>query len=414
MTGVGRPLGPSEELIWRLVEAGSINFAMTARVSPAPPVDLLERALASVQARHPLLRATIDPAGPRFVVHPTMPVACRVEARSWTEVVEEELGSPFDWRAGPLLRARALPEPGALRLVLSFHHAVGDARSGAILVRDLLAECARGADPKIPPGPVPQPQDARIPSAFRGRLRGLAYASRRLLSLARRPHRPARDGEGAPLATRVESRALDAAALREAARGEDTTVHGALCAAMLLAMAEDAGRPVTMGCLSPMDVRSALEPPAGDEVAFLVSGVSTFHRVRPGGGLWDLARDVRGQIEAALGRGDALVSTASTSVVLDRGREPAALVANVNRFIGAATTVTNLGLVDVPETYGPWRLEELHFGVAGNGFPGTAAGIAVTTFAGRLTLEYLYGDPWLRPERALGILDRAIARLITY
>ena len=62
----------------------------------------------------------------------------------------------------------------------------------------------------------------------------------------------------------------------------------------------------------------------------------------------------------------------------------------------------------------PWRLEELHFGVAGNGFPGTAAGIAVTTFAGRLTLEYLYGDPWLRPERALGILDRAIARLITY
>src|SRR5262245_15891397 len=94
---VPRPLGGNEKAFWRLDEASSLNFAALAHVGPGLDPDRVRAAFASLQTRHPLLRARIElRAGQPWFVWPQDVEPIRLDVRAcdrdvWAEVLEEEM-----------------------------------------------------------------------------------------------------------------------------------------------------------------------------------------------------------------------------------------------------------------------------------------------------------------------------------
>lgn len=416
-----RALSPTENLMWQLDEAGSINFTMLARVAGELSEAALVDALAAVQARHPLLRVRIEAADDGLVFAegdvPRLPLT--IERSAWFEVAAREINLPIDWRSGPLARVTAIAEDQGFRLLVTMHHAAADATSGTRFVRDLLEAyeaVLAGRDPALAVLPVPQAQDDRIPDPPRGlRLawRAGGLLSRQLAAKVAGVVRPALDEPDAAVQTAVLFELLDASlthALAERARSEGTTVHGALGAAMLLAMAEDLDGGGTMGCLSALDVRGELSEPETDAIGLFVMGLTTRHRVRSGDALWDLARDLKTKLTTQLARGDHFTTAALTRLA-PKGEPPDVVARRVVSMVGATVAVTNLGRLDLPTRYGPLELRELSFCAAGNAFPGSAAGLMVTTFAGRLSFNFVYATPGYHAERARAMRDAALGQL---
>ncbi|MET9070507.1 non-ribosomal peptide synthetase, partial [Streptosporangium sandarakinum] len=122
---------------------------MTITVRGGLDVAALERALAEVAARHPVLRTSFDLTGfsePLQLVHDAAVIPLEVTdlrgdgARErLAEWREAEKRTGFDWTSPPLMRAHAhVLGDGEFAFSLSFHHAILDGWSVAALVTEIL------------------------------------------------------------------------------------------------------------------------------------------------------------------------------------------------------------------------------------------------------------------------------------
>jgi hypothetical protein len=288
-------------------------------------------------------------------------------------------------------------------------------------VRDVLTAAGGGAlaAPPAFAGPV----EARMPRDRRGwraawalvRMFGRDFG--RTLRWGRMRHLSAE--QAAPVQGRryrVAGALLDAetsARLTERARAERTTVHGALSAALLQAVAALEGGPRTLGCGSAVDLRRRMDPPLADEVMFAVSAVTSTHRVDPHGDLWALARRVRDDLTADVERGAAhAFHTFQRRMlpIVDLGRPaPPAFADRLYRLRMTTTGVTNLGRLDVPRQYGPLTAETLGFVVG----PSALADLVTTStaFADRISWWFVGAEPYVSAERLRRIADEAHRRL---
>ncbi|MET0395502.1 MAG: amino acid adenylation domain-containing protein, partial [Longimicrobiaceae bacterium] len=160
------PLSFAQERLWVIhrMEPGSAAYNIPAvlRLSGRLDAAALERALTQVVRRHEALRTTLEERDgrPVQVVHPAAPAALPVTELSALPQAEradilrrlaaEEAARPFDLAAGPLLRA-ALFRLGEEEhvLLLTVHHAVGDAWSTSVLLGDLAAAYGGAALPEL-------------------------------------------------------------------------------------------------------------------------------------------------------------------------------------------------------------------------------------------------------------------------
>lgn len=67
---------------------------------------------------------------------------------------------------------------------------------------------------------------------------------------------------------------------------------------------------------------------------------------------------------------------------------------NKKRFM--TVSITNIGRVNIPQIYGPFKLEEINSIVANVAFGGVLA--AVSTFQGKMLLNFTFPEPTFKPE----------------
>jgi NRPS condensation-like uncharacterized protein len=236
--------------------------------------------------------------------------------------------------------------------------------------------------------------------------------------LVRRPIRLRADGH-VPLGQRrtvflersLEKPELEA--LRARAKEQRTTVTGALLAAMVAAIAEDHGKArAVVGCSTPVGLRHLLPPGFDGCLGYLSWGIGIYATVRDGSAYWDLARDLRSDLERQLGAKAAEVGLAMTEARADKvvamgGR---ALAEQHDKHFPTATAISNIGVVEAPERYGAFEWVDLRFGAnADSGGPNIGA--SATTFRGRLNLNFVYPEVLLAAPRAERIADRTVALL---
>jgi len=150
------------------------NIVAVLPLRNGPDEETLRLAVDQLQQRHPLLRSKLEPVGGGFLFSPTTrPISLegidRANDSTWVEVTERELGRPLDTDSGPL--ARCLRIAGSVReveseVVLTFHHSIMDATSGANVVRDPERSGELEGLRRAPPGGVFSPE-AMADRAFR-------------------------------------------------------------------------------------------------------------------------------------------------------------------------------------------------------------------------------------------------------
>jgi len=416
----------------------STNFTVAVRLSGTPGDETLRAALAAIQGRHPLLRVKVvdGHGGPAFQtdgVGPIPLVTADAPGDAWAAVAEHEINECLDPAEGPLIRCAWLRHPNDQSTVLlTFHHAVGDGISAVYLVRDLLASIADSGRPVHSDtlAALPAPLDSRFSPRFRG-VRGagayLAEIGRAAAAMVRYgplsavtpdARAPFRERRARTIPTVFDPMFTEKLAVR--ARSEQTTVHGALAAAVLLGGCMEIPRkgPSLMALGSPADMRGRVESPIGDVVGMYASVMGTLHCVKRETPFWALAREVTAGIEAGFSRGMQF----SFEPMMFRMLWPFARRAGRSGHRAAAFTrlataafpstgfgLTNIGRLPLRERYGDLSVSWAALLPSWSVF--AHSGWSASTAAGRLSLTLVYMEPLLTRPHAEALAERTVGLL---
>ncbi|MVO88706.1 hypothetical protein GPA10_29100 [Streptomyces sp. p1417] len=434
---VRRALSPLERWYWIADQISPLNVIGRVRVHGPLSATALRAALTELQGRHPLLRVAIedDAAGrdPRFVPVPDRPVPLDHRVRraaadaehDWAHVIDAELvNGPIDWRAGPLATATVLSGPGpdgdVHDLILSLLHVVADGTTLVSLLRQWVELAAGEAVAARAVLPAAEELFPAGHAGAAGDVPAKAKAERDESDLLRlRPHRVEAD-LAVPFEqrrTRFLHRSLDAPALdrlARACRAHGVTIHGVLAAAMVRAVATDAGAPdaTWFSIGSPVDFRDDLDPPvAPDDVGSYVATLPSLVEHEAARPLWSTAREISADLRERKDRGEQF-----SMIRLLGAAGPVALadsmpfVRHLDEKGPINFCVSNIGRFPFPDTIGPWRLTGAQF-VASLSVVGAFVA-TVNSSHHQLVWNFTYAEGIVSDERAARLADLCVETVL--
>lgn len=320
-----RALDPGEAFFFLQDHISCMNFVVLAeRLGHVEPARL-RAALSVIQQENQLLQASISwthETGLRFEPAPGQPIGLRCEvctSDNWQRWIEAELSQPFATGIAPLMRCLYLEmaSPARSVLALSFHHSIADGRSATELLARLLRLLAESGTVSLAEELVALPPMTEVfPARFRWTEQPEAAKQLRntLINDYRRhgavppvPWLAADANERRPRLIRQHLTADLTQQLISRARLHDTTVHGVLCAAQLMAQLslQPDGQPAVFLLSCPVDLRQHLEPAQPTKpTGFFTSLISNTFRVDTQTDIWQLAAEVTRQTRLQVARGE--------------------------------------------------------------------------------------------------------------
>jgi len=430
-----RKLSPSEKLWWIIDQECRSNFVMHSHVTGSITKDILRPSLDAIQARHPLLRVGIKRDGWNRLSFRTSDVPgllLRVVERpsnTWVDEAEKELHEGFSVEEGPLARCTLVRHSKEDNTVLlAFHHAIGDGVSGSFLMRDLFQAAAlvfNGKKCDLQPLEAKREMNAYFPDwalGLSGRWHSTKFGGRMLGAALRygKPTIPTFDRKVPPKErrARIVTHCLDpdfVDRLHRRAHKEGTTIHGAMLAAQILAIAHDREdlkeRPYFIG--SPVNLRKKLNPPVGEDIGFFVTIGASINLAKADTEFWPLAKAVRESLWDCVERGEPFVYVIQH---LDLSRITSLLgLGLIGRLVfarvGASMTFgglvfSNIGKVDIENHQGPFTIEDLGFAASLSSFSHMAAFAA--TIRRQSTWNFVGMEPLFKKEHTERIAAKAL------
>jgi NRPS condensation-like uncharacterized protein len=393
---------------------GSLNIVTISRIKGEIRKEILRQALDAVQRIHPLLNCRIVGTLDRleFTNHGTGKIPLCVVSQgindNWQDVVREEANKTID-SSQVLLRCVLIYKQSEINtsyLITTVHHAISDGLSCISLQSEIL-KCyqiiASGDFIDIDCEPALPPLEELLPKWMKGK-KGIDKGKWFLLKLKLKMllHKPEtlESEETVPIEYRscgMSHRFLEkelTQKLIELCRQEKTTVQGALCAAMLLTVANkisrEKQRSIKVSCRSFVDLRRRLEPPIKHKnMGFFASFLTSFHQIKPRMSFWDLSRDITNNIELDVKRKDFFKPLMMFRKIIEYYID--------NPDESATISVTNIGRVNISEVYGDLEIEEISF-VLSNAILGKMFAVATATFKEKMLLNFIASKPSLSQE----------------
>lgn len=414
---VNRTLSPMEKSLWLTDQQCCSNFLSHAHFSGFLDISMIQHAMIVLQDRHPLLRVRIVRSGrgrTKFITDPaaTIPIrSVQTSPDKWVREAERELNNRFNAEKAPLLRCTLIQHEIEYHTVLLvFHHSIGDGLSGAYLMRDLLYTAdaiIRKKNPMLPPMETKQAMEAYFPGwvkRAKGRLAHLDFISD-YIGLELKHQRPAhlkKDG-WAPFenrsarihAIKIEGSVMDRLHLR--AKKMKTTVHGAMLAAMILAMARDLNlkRPRLFSIGSPINLRRHLHPKIRDDVGFFVAMGFSTNAAKRDTPFWPLAGAARRYLYNCFEKGTPFVldyfhkDLDIIPSLLGTGRIGARVYSAIlNKMTKAMPGFSNIGRLSFPLSTKQLQMNSIGFAASGSvltnlaTFAATAGDVTTWNFVG--------------------------------
>jgi hypothetical protein len=410
----------------------AVHTVFTIKVAGELDEGQLRRALARVQAKHPLLRCVIeeDPGGPRFVLlDQPAPIPLRVVERSgeddWQTEARREWVAPFDASCEPLVRFVWLRAGEVNELLLIAHHCICDGHSGINLVReclsaydqpeqDLGAYRALGTIEDIVPAALLENR------RFQRRVRWKAGMLRLSLFLRQRGSNPPGPRIAAEQMYFHRWNIGDATAreLTERCTSEGVTVLAALTVAFMQAFRDVRGARGLSKTCTMVNARRFLPEMRADAMFGLAPGVALLTKGLPPpqemsvASSWARARAIKADLKRridrlAAGLYDNLVGLEGLHDEYER------LVAYFERAPAVRNvTLSNLGRLDLPQQYRGFRLERVYSPLVMVS-PTPANTVVISSFAGQMEFAIISDEQSLPHAQALEIRDRAMEILST-
>lgn len=425
---LARPLGRTEHIYWLLDQLYCLNFVVFSELQGSLDEEGLLQALAVVQQENPVLRAriVIDKSGqPCFasVAGKEHRIELqRLPLRNWRKKVEQQLGDPFADEEAPLARFLLFRgKTDKLVVAMVFHHSIADGKSGACVLLDVLRR-ADGLN-SAPQLKAAQPSSQQLDllhsgNKVKGKLKEFRFwldTGKNVLKFAEQlpgydmEPRPERRIKTLPF---VLSKAANAALLT-VCRERDTTIHGALGAALLLAINHEfrqgGSRYLALNSLA--DLRSVL---AGDlnerDLGLYITTLTTLHRLEKDDNFWALARDIPEQLRAIMSTGDAnLINGIYTeSVLFKSGAGAAKRVQKIVALAPPSSMLTNIGRIGEQDLESV-RIRSLGFAVS----PPAQHPLCITaaSYGGRMYLNVLYDQCKLDHAQVQRIAQNMVGKL---
>jgi len=414
-----RPLTSAERWQWQFDRAAVLNFTCIARVGGRVDQQRLRDALEVIAVRYPHFTATVTPGTKPSFVAGSGSIGLRVvpwRPGEWKAVGVDEVNTQFAAETGPLVRVVLLDGADSSDLLLTFNHVVADGRSGVVIMDEVLR--LHGGE-ELDAIPQPEVLDPPIGAVLGSRLQAVSVAFRQMRQMYRMtPIPPERWVPAKQRRTGLITEQIDSAAghsLGREARSRGTTMHGALTAAMLMAIEQemrsaDGIDERTLGCATPLDLRrrSGLSPTA---VGILLSGVVSGHRVRGDTKFWELAAEVSGTLRSTLKGGEILALARLQDMTAFPVHDLDKMVATAERFNRTAAIVTNLGRLDRSVRAPGLSLERISGLVSNNANAAASLVLCSTALGGATSLCFTHAEPLLSAERAQRLVDATMARL---
>ena len=414
--------------------ANSYNIVVSGQIFGLLSEEIVRQGLDLIQDHHARLNSRIvgDLDNLSFEADAKkipLRVVDKQHEEQWQETVIEELNTQID-SSEVLLRAvlvqeQELGENSASHLIITIHHSIADALSGIQLYSELLSYCSKVAsgEPFVPVSRLPTLPSIYelLPSStkgFRGNINlWLFWLRSQFKELWYRPEKLSIENSVPSELRRCGNvyRHLDAdftQQLVNRCRQENTTVQGALCAAIMFA----AGRKISpeqkthLSCRSYVDLRKYLKPVVGNEhLGILVSSITSFHTLGINRSFWELAQDVIQQLKIGLKRDDIFIDLLllrkSIGLILSILSGPIQGPAPIT--VG----ISNVGRVNISKVYGQFELSEISFLASQATFEGFVMATA-TTFEGKMFLHFPFSVPGTSQETMEIFVDSVLSCLV--
>jgi hypothetical protein len=438
---MNRKLSDTERVVWLVERTSPLNSGAVVRVNGLLEEHVLRFALNLLQKRHSMLRTRIDiPGGIAPLTDEAdgvPPIPLRVEARigdaHWRAEANAELKTPLPLARVPLLRVVLLQSDAVSEIVVTLHHVMNDSASALYITRDLLvlvAQIVKGEkNPNLRIYPERRALDeapcntakimdnllhmtAQLASQIS---EALAPKPEEPLPAASQPARPALTQPGDSVHHNGYARLLhyvlsaeETRALIERCREENTTVHGAMVAAVMQAAgrhmaAAPAARPSRVRCISSNRMRGSVsryDAATSDEIGLFVLHTLTPRRAGESCRFWDTAREAETPVPEALRDGEVMVS-------LPLPRE---LARRLSQPYSRAIMVSSLGHEAAPQRYRSIVVQE---GRAKDPFHGMADcfGMVVNRLPNRFMLSFFYPESALAEDR-VGLMGAVVIKAL--
>jgi NRPS condensation-like uncharacterized protein len=371
-----RQLGGFETVLWLLDQTRSIHFVTAAEIAGHIPVSQWEKGLESLQRRHPLLSVCIrekGPLQPAFYRVEGRPIPLRVvqdEAESRLDrELEAEMDQTFDYSVAPLMRAVLIEGKDRSTIILTIHHSIGDGISALYLVRDLLQAISGQPLSSLPLPPTHESLLGIYSTAAAASTKNAAIPPTTAATTPSRP--PSSNDYRVPQALpRIQHTQLSPAettSLIERCRKEGTTVHGALCAAFVLAgrqaLTDWHARPIRVQSL--ISSRKALDI-KDDLCVYFATHMLTVDS-HPLTDFWELARQTKHNLAASETKEAIRENARLLQGVADA--EAGVLATDQIRLEGFANEIqlSNLGIAPYGSTFGALQVRSVWGGMSFSG-----------------------------------------------
>lgn len=335
--------------------------------------------------------------------------------RHWQEVAVRELQEPFVESDAPLIRVVLLHSPQSSDLMVVCHHAIADGLASINLIRELLMLLVN-PDKDLPDRPVPLPLEAwlsdrqpvqKIPLLL---ARGLLHLKRFIQVLKRNSGQisvlDSLQVSGETLSTEFTT------ALIHRCREEGTTVHAAICTAVLFAIALHHKSPVQqpLKCFSPINLRPYLQSDLEQNCGTYIAPALTTHSVDTKSLFWQMARSLKSELMAQTEVSYLLKLTQKHELLVGTKPDPKLLQQIFLERCASDVMVTNLGRLAIPQQFGNLKLQAIYGPVVLSGFAEERVfGIATLNDRLSLTLTHQSSDSECLLKQALCLLEHAIA-----
>ncbi|ARV59273.1 hypothetical protein BZZ01_12125 [Nostocales cyanobacterium HT-58-2] len=200
--------------------------------------------------------------------------------------------------------------------------------------------------------------------------------------------------------------------LKNRCRQEGTTVHGALCAAMLFAAAKIAhvDTPVNLSCASSVSLRKYCEPQVPDDYLACVSDAMSYtHTLEKNTSFWDLARETKSKIIDAINSKTFVNSAEEQSEDVPDFTQNEQFREIMQRLMGryASVFIANPGQLKIAGKYDVVKIKELYLPI-GFHLAGPCFGLKVVTLHEQMFFTFSYVEPLISKKTSEIFADSVI------
>lgn len=426
MVNFSRKLGLVENLFATLHTMGAMLYVNVASIQGSISLDMLRSAIDLLQKRHPLLQVCLQELEDGFFfVDSTGLIPLRAIERQheqqWLKIAEDELQQKFSGEFEPLCRITLLQsstQPYNNELIVTFHHAIADGISALHFIHELLSYYQQFVEgipiPEVDTLPLLPPLEQLLQQSL---------AETNAADLTQVSHTTApptllieQTASVVDRQTRLLSHEFNpdlTLKLKSRCRDEQTTVHGALCAAMAIAFVQQLPPqpPVVISCGSSINLRASCFPPVEPTyLGFFSSNITTTHHADPNTHFWDLARECQSSVLHSIQHKIPHNQVSNAELLSQYNSAFLAQFAEYNMGRNTTTHVSNLGQCDLQAVYGSIRLKSFYFTVGLN-LVGTCFWLGVVTLNQKLCCTFTYTDPLISRKTAEALANSVVTVL---